>query len=170
MSKEIVNRVANSPLVTIDLESFYPEGRRLQIDISQWLTEGILLKEKEFRAHLSSIDWTQYNDAYVAVNCSTEAVVPGWANMLVCLQLAPFAKKVVIGDLEDLENEIFIEVIDKLKVDDYKDVPVIIAGCSNKPIPENTYAQLAQKLMPVVKSLMYGEACSAVPMFKRPKK
>lgn len=170
MSEEIVNRVANSSVVTIDLETFYPEGERVQLDVAQWLEEGFLLKEKEFRVQLEQHDWTRYKDTYVAVYCSTDAILPGWAHMLVSLHLFPYAKKVILGDLNDLETGIFSDIIESLPVADYTDKPVIIAGCSNKPIPENAYIQLAQKLRPVVKSLMYGEACSAVPMYKKPRK
>lgn len=167
MKDEIVNRVANSALITIDLEEFYPEGKRVSLDISQWLFEGFVLKEKDFRKHVSDHDWSQYKNTYVSVHCSSDAIIPGWAYLLVSLQLTPHAKKVVVGSSEELETVLFSEIIQDLPMAEYKDKPVIIAGCSNKPIPENAYVLLAQKLHPVAKSIMYGEACSSVPLFKR---
>lgn len=167
MEKQIVNRVANSAIVTIDLEDFYPEGKRTLIDISQWLQEGIVLREKDFRSQVKIHDWSQYQDCYVSLGCSTDAIVPGWAFMLVSLELVPFAKKTVVGSLETLESLLYAEIIDKIKVDDYKDKPIIIKGCAHKPIPQNAFVLISQKLQPIAKSIMYGEACSAVPLFKK---
>lgn len=164
---EIVNRVAQSKLVTLDLEEFYPKGTRLQIDIKDWLYKGLILKEKDFRNQISEHNWTQYEDAYVTLHCSTEAIIPGWAYMLISTKLQPHAKKVVLGSLEDLETILFQEIIEKMNVSDFKDKPVIIKGCTNKPIPPNAYIWAAIKLQPVAKSVMYGEACSSVPLFKR---
>ena len=169
MAEEIVNRVAQSKLITFNLEDYYPKGQRFLFDISQWLYEGFVLREKEFRDEAKSHDWSQYQDQYVALNCSTDAIVPAWAYMLVSTYLEPYAKKVVIGDLENLESHIYQEVIDRLDVSDLKDKPVIVKGCSHKPVPKNAYVFLISKLQPVVKSLMYGEACSSVPLYKKPK-
>ncbi len=166
MEGEIINRVANSKLATIDLEDFYPEGKRLSLDISQWLFEGIVLREKDFRAQILEHDWTQYQDCYVAINCATDAIVPGWAYMLVSLELTPFVRKATVGSLETLESILFSEIIKTLNLDTYKDKPVIIKGCAHKPIPQNAYAFIAQRLQPIAKSIMYGEACSSVPLFK----
>ena len=166
MEGEIVNRVANSALVTFDLEDFYPEGRRMALDIVPWLYEGVILREKEFRNHVKSIPLSEYQDAYVALYCSTEAIIPGWAYMLVSLQLSGVAKKVVVGSLEQLETLLFSEIISTMDLSEYKNKPVIIKGCAHKPIPENAFVLLAQKLQPVAKSIMYGEACSSVPLFK----
>lgn len=167
MKEEIVNRVANSKLVTIDLEDFYPEGPRLSLDISQWLFEGIVLREKEFRVSINEHDWSQYKNAFVNLYCATDAIVPGWAFMLVSLKLSPFARKVVVGSTTDLETLLFSELISEMDISEYKDLPVIIKGCTHKPIPENAYILLAQKLQTNAKSIMYGEACSSVPLFKR---
>ena len=164
---EIVNRVAQSKLVTLDLEEFYPKGTRLQIDIKDWLYNGLILKEKDFRNQISEHNWAQYENAYVALYCSTEAIIPGWAYMLISTKLQPHAKKVVLGSLEDLETILFQEIIEKMNVSDFKDKPVIIKGCTNKPIPPNAYLWATIKLQPVAKSIMYGEACSSVPLFKR---
>ncbi len=164
---EIVNRVTQSKLVTLDLEEYYPEGTRLQIDIKEWLFEDLILKEKEFRNQVALHNWEQYIDTYVALNCSSGAIVPGWAFMLISTKLQPYAKKVVLGSLEDLETTVFQSIIENLEVSDFKDKSVIIKGCSNKPIPPNAYLWATIKLQPVVKSIMYGEACSSVPLFKR---
>lgn len=167
MANEIINRVANSAIITVDLEDFYPEGKRVVLDISQWLLEGIVLKEKEFRLHIKEHNWSQYKDCYVALQCSTAAIIPGWAYMLVSLELAPFAKKTIVGSLDILESVLFASIIEKINVEHYIGKPVIIKGCSNKPIPENAFILFSQKLQPIAKSIMYGEACSAVPLFKK---
>ncbi|MGW9684718.1 DUF2480 family protein [Flagellimonas sp. 2504JD1-5] len=167
MGNEIINRVAQSKLITFDLEELYPEGRREVLDIKDWLYEGIILKEKEFRSALDEQDWSAYQDAYVALTCSTDAIVPGWAFMLVASKLNPFAKKVVIGKLEDLETSLYQTILEALDLSPFKDKPVIIKGCSNKPVPENAYIMAMSKMQQVAKSVMYGEACSAVPLFKK---
>jgi len=167
MAEEIINRVANSKLVTIDLEDLYPKGQRLVFDIKDWLLEGLVLREKEFRASAKAHDWSQYEGAYVALTCSTDAIIPGWAYMLLSTYLAPVAKKVVVGDPEMLETVIYTEVLLEFDVSDYQDLPVIIKGCSKKPVPKNAYLQLINKLQTVAKSIMYGEACSSVPLFKK---
>lgn len=165
--EEIINRVANSKLVTFNLEDFYPKGERVTFDISQWLIEGIVLRESDFREKAKEHDWTQYRDKYVALFCSTDAIVPGWAYLLLSLQLAPFTKKVTVGSLDELESILFAELLQNLDISEYKDKPVIIKGCAHKSIPQNAYVLLAQKLQPIAKSIMYGEACSSVPLFKK---
>ena len=112
--EEIINKVANSALEVFDLEDYYPKGIRAQVDISQWLLEGFLLKEKDFRAHLKEHDWAQYQDQYVAINCSTDAIIPAWASILVAIQLAPFAKKIVNGTIEDLDSALYEELLSKI--------------------------------------------------------
>ncbi len=169
MAEEILNRVAQSKLITFNLEDHYPQGQRFLFDLSTWLYEGFVLREKEFRDQAKEHDWTQYRDGFVALNCSTDAIVPAWAYMLISTYLQPHTKKVVIGDLETLESHLYQEVIGALDVSELKDKPVIIKGCSSKPVPKNAYIFLIEKLQPVVKSLMYGEACSSVPLFKQPK-
>ena len=167
MEKEIVNRVAQSKLITFDLEELYQEGEREVLDITQWLYEGLILREKEFRKQLEEVDWTIYQNKYVALTCSSDAIVPGWAFMLVTSKLAPFAKKVVQGDLETLETTLYQEQLMDYNFSDFKDKPIIIKGCSNKPVPQNAYLMAISKIQQVAKSVMYGEACSAVPLFKR---
>ena len=168
MEDEIINKVANSILVVFDLEDYYPTRIRTQIDISQWLFDGFLLKEKDFRAELKNQDWSQYQDQYVAVNCSTDAIVPAWAPILVAIQLAPFAKKIINGTLEDLDASLYEELLSKIDYSVYENKPVIIKGCSRKPVPMRAYVLAAHYLHPFAKSIMYGEACSAVPLYKSP--
>ncbi len=167
MAEEIINRVAQSKLVTFDLEEHYPDGERILFDIKDWLFEGLILREKEFRSHVKEHDWQQYQDAFVALTCSTDAIVPGWAFMLIATQLSPYTKKVVVGELEMLETAIYQDVIADLDVSEFQDRPVIIKGCSNKPVPQNAYIMATEKIHKVAKSVMYGEACSSVPLFKR---
>ncbi|PHS67461.1 MAG: hypothetical protein COB12_03280 [Flavobacterium sp.] len=169
MSSEIKNRVAESSLKTIDLEDFYPSGNRVELDISQFLFEGIILKEKDFRTQVANFSWEIYQDNFVALTNTSGAIIPGWAFMLLTLNLAPFSKLITIGDLSQLETQVFTEIISNLNFSEYKDKLVIIKGCSNKPIPETAYIQLIQKLQPIAKSVMYGEACSSVPLYKRKK-
>ena len=167
--EEIVNRVANSKLVTFDLEEYYQQGKRHVLDIKDWLFEGLVLREKEFRKHVDTHHWEQYKDTYVALYCSTDAIVPAWAYMLLTSKLVPYTKKVITGDMEQLETVLYTEVINNLDFSQYQDMPVIIKGCSHKPVPKNAYLLLLQKLQPVAKSIMYGEACSSVPIFKKKK-
>lgn len=167
MEEEIINRVAQSALEVFDLEDYYPKGNRIELDVSQWLLEGFLLREKDFRQALKNHDWSRYQDAYVAVYCSTDAILPAWASILVTMHLAPFAKRIVSGRIEDLDNALYEEILAKIDYSAYHDKPVIIKGCSKKPVPMGAYVLAAQKLQPVAKSIMYGEACSAVPLYKR---
>jgi len=167
MKDEIINRVANSKLVTIDLEDYYPEGKRILFDIKDWLYEGLVLREKDFREKAKNFDWSQYQKSYVALTCSSDAIVPAWAYMLLNVYLEPFVEKVIIGDLEGLETSVYQDIINQLDTSEFKDKPIIIKGCSHKPVPSNAYVMLINKLKPLAKSIMYGEACSSVPLFKR---
>ncbi len=165
--EEIVNKVANSVLEVFDLEDYYPTGKRIQIDIAQWLLEGFLLKEKDFRENLKTYDWQQYQDTYVAIDCSTDAILPAWASILVASYVTPYAQKVVLGGLPELETAIYEQAIAAIDFSLYQDKPVILKGCSKKPVPESAYIMAIQQLTKVAKSVMYGEACSAVPIFKK---
>lgn len=166
---EIVNKVANSVLEVFDLEDYYPIGIRTQIDISQWLFEGFLLKEKDFREALKNHDWSQYQNQYVAIHCKTDAIIPAWASILVTTYAASFAKKVVLGTINDLNTVLYQEILNQLDYSKYQDKPLILKGCSKKPVPESAYIFAVQHLQKVAKSIMYGEACSAVPLFKKQK-
>lgn len=164
--EEIINKVAQSSLEVFDLEDYYQEGIRTQIDISQWLLEGFLLKEKDFRESLKNHNWEQYQNHFVAIYCSTDAILPAWASILVVSHLSPYAKKVVLGSLDDLETVIYQEQISLVDFSNFKEKPIILKGCSKKPVPETAYIFAIQELQKVAKSIMYGEACSAVPIYK----
>lgn len=167
MEGEIINRVANSRLMTIDLEDFYPKGQRIVFDIKAWLFEGLILKETDFRDHVKQHDWSQYKDCYIALQCSTDAIIPSWAYLLLTSHLNQYAKTVVVGDLPLLETVIFTDIIANFDVSNYNNKPVIIKGCANKPIPASAYTLLIQKIQPKAKTIMFGEACSTVPLYKK---
>ncbi len=167
MPDEIINRVANSKLVTLNLEDYYPEGKRVMFDIKDWLFQGFVLREKDFRTQVSEFDWPQYKDNYVALTCSSDAIIPAWAFMLLSIHLEPFAKKVLVGNLETLETSIYQDVLNDLDVSSYANKPIIIKGCAKKPVPQNAYIMLSNKLKPFAKSIMYGESCSSVPLYKK---
>ena len=169
MSEEIINRVANSKLITIDLEDVYPEGKRMSLDIKNWLFQELILKEKDFREHVNNHNWNQYKDAFVALTCSSDAIIPSWAFLLISTKLSSISKKTVIGDLSLLETVLFQEIINNFNISIYKDKPVIIKGCTNKPIPPSAYTFLIEKIQPIAKSLLFGEACSTVPLYKASK-
>ncbi|MXO31983.1 DUF2480 family protein [Apibacter sp. B2912] len=169
MMDEIINKVEKSELITLDLEDFYPKEPRMLFDLKGYLYEGLVLREKEFRENLSKLDWKMYENAYVAVTCTSDAIVPSWSYLLIANYLTGMAKLISFGTLEDLERDIFTEIIDKMDVDNYNDKKIIIKGCSRKPVPQNAYLQLIQKLKPIASSLMFGEACSTVPIFKKKK-
>ena len=166
MKESIVNKVAKSPIVTIDLEDFKTEGIKTFVDIAQWLDEGLVLREKEFRNLLKNHDWLQYTNQYVALGCSSEIILPAWTPLLVTSYLSQYAKTVVLGSIKDLEKNLFFEKIKTLDLKPFENKPVIIKGCSDTTIPEDAYIQLLQRLQTVAKSLFYGEACSSVPLWK----
>lgn len=169
MAEEIINRVANSNLTTIDLEDFYPKGNRIVFDIKGWLYEELILREKDFRESVKNHDWSQYQDSYVALTCSSDAIISSWAYLLLTVELTPFAKKVVVGDLPLLETVIYQDIINQIDISEYKDKPIIIKGCANKPIPPSAYTLLIEKVKTVAKTIMFGEACSTVPLYKKKK-
>ena len=164
---EIVNKVAQSGLITIDLEDFYIPGERMLFDMKDWLFQELILKEKDFREKLKEHDWNVYSGKFVAIICSADAVVPTWAFMLVATQLKPVVKKLSFGDLHKLEEELFDEEISKLNIADFNDKKIVIKGCSKIEVPVSAFVNLTAKLRPVVKSIMYGEPCSTVPVYKR---
>ncbi len=166
---EIINRVANSNLQNIDLEDYYPKGERVLFDIKSWLFEELILKETDFREKADAFDWSSLSNKYVAFTCSADAIIPSWAYLLLTTKASAFAKQCVVGDLNLLESVLYTEIIFNFDLDQFKNKPVIIKGCSNKPIPETAYTLLIQKLQPVAKNIMYGEACSTVPLYKKPK-
>lgn len=169
MSEKIVNRVAGSKLVTLDLEDYYPKGERLVVDISDWLYKGLILKESDFRESVRNHPWMHFEDKYVALSCSTDAIIPAWAYLLITTVLHPYAKKIVVGNLDLLENIIFQDIVNSIPTKPFENKPVIIKGCSNVDIPQTAYIRLTERLLPLVSSLMFGEACSSVPLYKKKK-
>lgn len=164
--EEIINKVAGSGIVSIDLEEFYVPGERVLFDIKPHLFQQLILKEKDFREFVKTNDWSVYEGKVVGIICSADAIVPTWAYMLITLALEPFASKVFFGNLMDIENLLFAEKISAINPSVYKDARVVIKGCGEKPIPTNAYVQLSQLLKPLAKSIMYGEPCSTVPLYK----
>src|SRR6185503_15368547 len=164
---KIVNRVAESGLITFDLEEFYPKEEKKSFDLRDYLFMGLILKEKDFREALKNMDWSAYQNKNVAVYCSADAIIPVWAYMLAGVYLGPVAKRFYFCKEEQLDEVIYKEEIAALDVSPYKDQRIIIKGCSDKPVPVSAYLEITRKLRPVAKSLMYGEACSNVPLYKQ---
>jgi hypothetical protein len=164
--EEIINKVTTSELKIFDLEDYYPEQPLQSIDIAQWLTEGIVLKEKDFRESLKNYNWLQFKDAYVSINCSTDAILPAWTFALVAVNLQFIALKVVAGSEHDLLLNLYQEKIEQIDFSIYDNKPIILKGCATKPVPNEAYVLAIQKLIPFAKSIMFGEACSAVPLYK----
>ena len=164
---EIVNKVAASGLVTFNLENYYTPGERVELDIKDWLYEGLVLREKEFREALKNYNWSVFGNKYVAVFCSADAIVPTWAYMLIATCLHPFAKKIIFGNLTDLEKSLFTEALNQIDFSQFKDERVVIKGCSKIEVPESIYVEVTNRLMPYAKSIMFGEPCSTVPVYKR---
>ena len=165
----IINKVANSPLITFNLEEYYHPGERVLLDIKDQLYQGMILREKDFRDFVKEHDWSQYKDKNVAIYCSAEAIVPTWAYMLLTTRLEPFAYTIVFGDLEDLEKALFQDALAKVDLQDFQDAKVVIKGCSKVPVPTAAYVEITRLLRPVASSIMYGEPCSTVPLYKRPR-
>jgi Protein of unknown function (DUF2480) len=166
MEETIVNRVSTSGLISLDLEDLYAPGERITYDLKQNLFMDLILKEKDFRTFLKENDWSLYQDSHVAIGCSADAIVPTWAYMLLATYLEPYVKTLVFGDLDELENRIYGEIFDKLDWTPYQDARVVVKGCSKIKIPISVYVELSQRLKPMVKSLMFGEPCSTVPLYK----
>lgn len=163
----IINKVAQSGLVEFNLEDHYPKGERLLLDVKEHLFEGLILREKDFREFVKNEDWSKYTDKFVAIVCTADAIVPTWAYMLLATVLEPFAKKIVFGDLKTLETILYTEALSKINPADYADQRIVIKGCSNLPVPESAYVEITRILRPVAKSIMYGEPCSTVPLYKK---
>ena len=167
MSEPIVNKVADSGLISLDLTQFLPTEEILLFDIKQYLFMELILKEKDFRAALLTIDWSQYSGKIVGIYCSTDAIIPMWANMLVASALQPFAKAVYFGNEDKVREQLILEQILTLNTSSYLDQRVVVKGCGEVSIGESVYVAITNKLRPVVKSIMYGEPCSTVPVYKK---
>lgn len=164
---EIINRVASSSLVSIDLEEYYPEGDRIVYDLAENLFQGLILREKDFREFVKNHDWSQYAGKHIAITCSADAIIPTWAYMLLTTKLQPFARTIVLGSLDDLESRLFQEVINAINPEEFSGTKVVIKGCSNLPVPDSAYVELTSRLQDHVSSIMFGEPCSTVPVFKK---
>lgn len=170
MKGEIVNKIAESTIINFDLEEYYDQSPRAIIDIKDQLFNGLVLREKDFREFVKSTDWSVYKNKNVSIHCSVDAIIPTWAYMLLSSVLQPVAKNVVFGDASHLENALFQKALEAVDLDTYRDGKVIIKGCGTFPVPNFAYVEITRLLLPVVASLMYGEACSAVPIYKKPRK
>lgn len=165
----IVNRVANSGLITLDLEEYFDKRERVLYDIKDNLYQGLILKEKDFREFLKNLDGSVFINKNVAITCSVDAIVPTWAYMLLASKIEPMANLVVFGDLSDLEQSLFQQALSKLDLTVYKDARVVVKGCGNYPVPLFAYVEITRLLRPHAASIMYGEPCSTVPIYKKPK-
>lgn len=167
MSEEIINKVAQSGLITLDLEEYFPKGPIAVFDLKPYLFMEMILKEKDFRAALQNFDWSQYQDQTVAVTCSADAIIPMWAYMLVASYLQPVAAAIFFGDPLSVQQQIFLQNIEAIPAEEYNDKRVVIKGCGDVPIGADAYLTITKKLRPYAKSIMYGEPCSTVPIYKK---
>jgi hypothetical protein len=166
-ANEIVNRVANSSLITFDLEKYYPAGDRALLDIKDQLYQELILKEKDFRHYIKLHDWSQYKNKFVAIHCSVDAIIPTWAYMLLVSALKPFAKTIVFGTFQDLETKIFFDEFSKIDWNEFNNAKVVIKGCSKVNVPTAVYVEATRLLLPHAASIMFGEPCSTVPVYKK---
>ncbi len=169
MEETIINRVAKSGLISLDLEDFYDTGERVLYDLKDNLFMGLILKEKDFREFLKTHDWTQYAGKNVAITCTEDAVVPTWAYMLLAIQLEPYANLIVFGNLQDLEQKLYDEALAKINFEEYTGAKVVVKGCSKVAVPTTAYVEVTRRLRPYAQSIMFGEPCSTVPLYKKPK-
>jgi len=167
MADPFINKVAESGLVTIDLETFYPKGETAVFDLKDHLFMGLILKEKDFREALKNLDWEIYRGKNIALTCSADAIIPVWAWMLAATYLQPVARDIVMGDEKELHRNLFLKNIAAIDVNEFADKRVVIKGCGETPIGDYVYMEITKRLRPVVKSIMYGEPCSTVPVFKK---
>ena len=167
MSDNIINKVTDSGIITIDLTTLLPNNEIVLFDIKPYLFMELILKEKDFRASLQTINWSLYQNKFVGIYCSTDAIIPMWANMLIVSNLQPFASSVYFGDENKVREQLILEKIIEMNANDYSNQRVVIKGCGEMPIGESAYIAITQKLRPTVKSIMFGEPCSTVPVYKR---
>ena len=167
IQENFVNKVSASGLVTLNLEDYYDKGERVVYDIKENLFHGLMLREKDFREFIKTHDWSQYQDKNIAIICSADAIVPTWAYMLLVNRMKPFAHEVVFGSLEVLEAVLFTKALSKIDLTAFADERVVVKGCADIDVAVSAYVELTSLLTPVVKSIMYGEPCSTVPIYKR---
>ncbi len=167
MSEVFVNKVANSGIITLDLETFLPGGQTMVFDLKDHLFMGLILKEKDFREALKNLDWAVYQNKNVAIVCSVDAIIPVWAYMLVTTYLQPVAKEIFVGSEEEMQKHLFLKNLAAINPQDFAEQRVVIKGCGEIPIGSFAYAEITKILKPVVKSIMYGEPCSTVPVYKK---
>ena len=167
--KPLVNRVSESGLITINLENYLPKGDIINFDIKDYLFMELILKEKDFREALKAYDWTQLQDKNLLIFCSTDAIIPTWAYMLVSVNASPYASNIYFGNEESFASYYVLRELDKIDYKQYEQQRVVIKGCSDKPVPSSAYVELTRKLQPYAQSIMFGEPCSTVPIFKRPR-
>ena len=165
----LVNRVANSKLKTINLEHFFPTEEITEFDLKNFLFKELILREKEFRAELKEIDWSRYADQTVVLYCSSDAIIPTWAYMLVSTYLTPYASNIFMGTKKDYIEAAYRDRLATIDYNEDRDELIVIKGGSQKPVPVSAYVELTTRLTPVARSIMYGEACSTVPIYKKPK-
>jgi len=165
----IINRVSKSGLISLDLEDFYHQGERVVYDIKDNLYMGLILREKDFREFLKTHDWSYYANKNVAITCTEEAIIPTWAYMLLAIQLETYANMVVFGTLEDLERKLYDDAIARINFNDYIGTKVVVKGCSKVEVPISAYVEITRRLKPFAQSIMFGEPCSTVPLYKKPK-
>jgi len=168
MDAPLVNRIAESGIITLNLEEYYPQAEMVSMDLKDYLFQGLILKEKDFRLALKELDWSQYQDKILCVYCSADAIIPVWAYMLVASYAGPVTQEVYTGTPEEYLKHHYYNVLDDIDIASYDNARIVIKGCSNKPVPPSAYASLTEKLRPIAKSIMYGEPCSTVPIFKKP--
>lgn len=170
-NNELVNRVANSGLITLKLEEYYPGETIVPFDLKDYLFQGLILKEKDFRTALKEFDWSSVKGDILAVFCSTDAIIPQWAFMLVSTSAAPYFKDIRHGQPEDITRELMIQNIrNSVEFEDFDGQRVVVKGCADIQIPSAAFVEIARGLQPYAQSIMYGEPCSTVPIFKRPRK
>ncbi len=167
MDEPIINKVADSGIITLDPEKYYPRDQAIVFDLKGHLFMELILKEKDFREALKKTDWEQYRDKEVAVTCSADAIIPVWAYMLVASYLQPVAKDVIMGDEKELHRNKFLKNLAQININEFADKRVVIKGCGDTPIGDFVYMELTKLLRPVAKSIMYGEPCSTVPVYKK---
>jgi hypothetical protein len=167
MSDVLVNKVAASGIITLDLEKYLPAGEVVTFDLKDHLFMGLILKEKDFREALKNADWEAYQNKYVTVTCSADAIIPLWAYMLVTTYLQPYAKDVYVGSVAEMQKHLFLQNIAAINMDEFRDQRVVVKGCGDKAIEPYAYSEITKRLRPVAKSIMYGEPCSTVPIYKK---